>query len=175
MGRKMNKSRMRKERAKQRERRKSSSHAVAAVAGPLAGPAQAGTSVGKEEALRRTADLVEKSRSAEGGAPPPLSGGAKCQEGVQEGVRDIHVQQVEHVEPERHVHQPDEPRPPEDGYLSPKELAKRWSCSASSVRRIARRAGMHAYFLGEGRNGMVRYSRKEVAAFEQNRRQRLST
>jgi hypothetical protein len=34
---------------------------------------------------------------------------------------------------------------------------------------------MHAYFLGEGRNGMVRYSRKEVAAFEENRRQRLST
>jgi hypothetical protein len=54
-------------------------------------------------------------------------------------------------------------------YLSPKELKERWRCSRSSVDRIARRAGLTRLCLGEGRNGIVRYSRKEVEAFEMKR------
>ena len=71
MGRKSNKARVRKERAKRRERRQPSSHGVGGLAGPPAGPAQADTIVGKVEALQRTADLGEKTRSAEGGSAPP--------------------------------------------------------------------------------------------------------
>lgn len=55
-------------------------------------------------------------------------------------------------------------------YLSPKELQERWRCSLSSVDRIARRAGLTRLCLGEGRNGIVRYSRKEVEALEAKRR-----
>ena len=51
-------------------------------------------------------------------------------------------------------------------YLSPKDLQERWRCSRTSVDRIARRAGLKRFCLGEGRNGIVRYSRKEVEAFE---------
>ena len=54
-------------------------------------------------------------------------------------------------------------------YLSPKELQERWRCSRTSVDRIARRAGLTRLCLGEGRNGIVRYSRKEVEAFEAKR------
>jgi len=53
--------------------------------------------------------------------------------------------------------------------VSPKELAHRWQCSRSSVDRIARRAGMSRVFLGEGRNGIVRYRREEVIAYERSR------
>jgi hypothetical protein len=59
---------------------------------------------------------------------------------------------------------------PSSPYLSPKELQERWRCSRSSVDRIARRAGLTRYCLGEGRHGIVRYSRKEVEAFEIKRR-----
>ncbi len=55
-------------------------------------------------------------------------------------------------------------------YLSPKELQERWRCSRSSVDRIARRAGLSRLCLGEGRNGIVRYNRKEVEALEAKRR-----
>jgi hypothetical protein len=54
-------------------------------------------------------------------------------------------------------------------YLSPKELQERWRCSRSSVDRIARRAGLTRFCLGEGRNGIVRYSRREVESFETQR------
>ena len=54
-------------------------------------------------------------------------------------------------------------------YLSPKELQERWRCSRSSVDRIARRARLTRLCLGEGRNGIVRYSRKEVEALEEKR------
>lgn len=54
-------------------------------------------------------------------------------------------------------------------YLTPKELAARWRCSRSSVDRIARRAGLTRLCLGEGRNGIVRFIRKEVEAFETSR------
>src|SRR5690349_20257524 len=47
-------------------------------------------------------------------------------------------------------------------YISPNEMAERWQCSRSSVDRIARRASLARVCLGEGKNGMVRYIRKEV-------------
>ncbi len=53
--------------------------------------------------------------------------------------------------------------------FSPKELANRWRCGRSTVDRIARRAGFTRVLLGEGRNGIVRYSRKEVEAYEASR------
>lgn len=55
-------------------------------------------------------------------------------------------------------------------FISPKSLAMRWQCSRSSIDRIARRAGLTRYFFGHGRNGMIRYLRKEVENYEQNRR-----
>jgi len=54
-------------------------------------------------------------------------------------------------------------------FLSPSELAERWRCSRSSVDRIARRAGLSRICLGEGRNGLVRYLRKEVVEYEASR------
>jgi hypothetical protein len=55
-------------------------------------------------------------------------------------------------------------------YIAPKELAERWCCSRSSVDRIARRAGLTRLCLGEGRNGIVRFIRKEAEAYEASRR-----
>ncbi len=55
-------------------------------------------------------------------------------------------------------------------YFSPNELAERWRCSRSSVDRIARRARLSRICLGEGRNGIVRYFREEVVAYEASRR-----
>ena len=54
-------------------------------------------------------------------------------------------------------------------YISPKELAERWVCSRSSVDRIARRAGLSRLCIGEGKNGSIRYLRKEVNAYEEER------
>lgn len=54
-------------------------------------------------------------------------------------------------------------------YISPKELARRWGCSRSSVDRYARSAGLQRLCLGYGKNGSVRYLRKEVIAYEQTR------
>ncbi len=54
-------------------------------------------------------------------------------------------------------------------YISPKELALRWHCSRSSVDRIARKNGLSALYLGYGKNGMVRYIREEVIAYEKSR------
>jgi hypothetical protein len=58
----------------------------------------------------------------------------------------------------------------DDLYVSPRELAARWRCSRSSVDRIARRAEISRVYLGEGKNGIVRYVRKEVEAYEESRR-----
>ena len=58
---------------------------------------------------------------------------------------------------------------PASTFLSPKELAVRWRCGRSSVDRIARLAGMTRLYLGQGKNGMVRYILKEVEAYEQSR------
>jgi len=54
-------------------------------------------------------------------------------------------------------------------YISPNELAERWQCSRSSVDRIARRAGLNKLCLGNGKNGNIRYLRKEVLAYEDKR------
>ena len=55
-------------------------------------------------------------------------------------------------------------------FVSTVELAARWRCSRSTVRRIVDRAGIGTFYLGEGRNGMVRYSLKDVLEFELSRR-----
>lgn len=60
--------------------------------------------------------------------------------------------------------------PISSAYVSPRELAQRWQCSRASVSRIARRAGISTVYLGDGKNGMVRYSRKEVENYETRRR-----
>ncbi len=57
----------------------------------------------------------------------------------------------------------------EPEYIAPKELARRWQCSRTSVDRIASRAGLTRVYLGDGRNGMVRFIRKEVIAYELGR------
>lgn len=54
-------------------------------------------------------------------------------------------------------------------YISPRELVRRWRCSRSSVDRIACRAGFTRLYLGEGKNGMVRYLRREVVALERSK------
>ncbi len=54
-------------------------------------------------------------------------------------------------------------------YISPRELAARWRCARSSVDRIVRRAGLRRCCLGVGRNGMVRYLRREVMDYETKR------
>jgi hypothetical protein len=58
----------------------------------------------------------------------------------------------------------------ESPYISPAELSQRWDCARSSVDRIARRERFTRICLGEGRNGMVRYDREEVYAYEASRR-----
>lgn len=65
-------------------------------------------------------------------------------------------------------------QPTDSPYVSPNELAQRWQCARSSVDRIARRHGLTRLLLGEGRNGLVRYIRKEVEALEQTRRVRMT-
>jgi hypothetical protein len=57
----------------------------------------------------------------------------------------------------------------ESPYIPPSELAQRWCCSRSSVDRIARRANLTRLCLGDGKNGMVRYLREEVIAYEASR------
>jgi len=62
----------------------------------------------------------------------------------------------------------------ETPYISPRELAERWQCSRSSVDRIARRARLKRVCLGKGENGMVRYLRKEVIAYEKARQEQMT-
>ncbi|MSN27455.1 MAG: hypothetical protein GJV46_16545 [Geobacter sp.] len=57
----------------------------------------------------------------------------------------------------------------ETPYLSPSELAVRWCCGRSSVDRIARKARFTRLCLGDGKNGMIRYLREEVIAYEASR------
>ena len=65
------------------------------------------------------------------------------------------------------VHKKNQQR--ESPYISPNELAKRWACSRSSVDRIARRVGLTRLCIGEGKNGSIRYLKKEVIAYEKER------
>jgi len=62
----------------------------------------------------------------------------------------------------------------ESDYVAPKHLASRWCCGRSSVDRIARRNGFTRVCLGQGKNGMVRYLRKEVEAYEASRQVRMT-
>ncbi len=59
-------------------------------------------------------------------------------------------------------------------YISPKELATRWQTARTTVDRIIRRAGLTRVYLSHGRNGIVRYIRKEVEAYEQSRCVRMT-
>lgn len=54
-------------------------------------------------------------------------------------------------------------------FISAKELSERWQCARSSVDRVARRAGMKRFVLGDGKNGMVRFLRKDVENYERDR------
>jgi len=54
-------------------------------------------------------------------------------------------------------------------YFSPRDLSIRWRCSRSSVDNITRRARLTRVCLGEGRNGIVRFLRTEVEAYEMER------
>lgn len=54
-------------------------------------------------------------------------------------------------------------------YITAKELSDRWQCARSSVDRVARRAGVKRLYLGEGRNGMVRFLRKDIENYERER------
>jgi len=54
-------------------------------------------------------------------------------------------------------------------FFSPGELAERWRCSRSSVDRIARRAKLTRFCLGDGKNGSIRFCRKEVYDYEASR------
>lgn len=61
---------------------------------------------------------------------------------------------------------------PTDGtgtYISPRELARRWSVSRSTADRIARVNGFTRFVPSRGRNGTVRYLLKEVIRYEQSR------
>jgi len=59
-------------------------------------------------------------------------------------------------------------------FISPKELTERWQCSRSSVDRIARRARLRRVCFGKGKNGMIRYLRKEVIAYERRKQERMT-
>lgn len=54
-------------------------------------------------------------------------------------------------------------------YISPRELVERWRCSRSTVDRIAARIGLTRLCLGTGRNGIVRFLKEEVEAYEAKR------
>ena len=54
-------------------------------------------------------------------------------------------------------------------YVTPNELAVRWKCSRTSVDRYTRKAGLTRLYLGEGKNGIVRFLRREVIAYEKTR------
>ena len=53
--------------------------------------------------------------------------------------------------------------------VSPQDLAQRWACSPTTVRRLATRAGLARVHLGDGANGTVRYVLSEIEAYEDAR------
>ena len=57
----------------------------------------------------------------------------------------------------------------EQVYISARQLAIRWDCSRNTAHRTAKRAGITKVFLGEGRNGIVRYSLEEIVRYEISR------
>jgi len=56
--------------------------------------------------------------------------------------------------------------------VSARNLATRWQCHPATVSRILERAGVHAYYLGSGKNGMKRYRLDEVEVFMASHRAR---
>ena len=48
-------------------------------------------------------------------------------------------------------------------------FSQRGQCSRSSVGRVARRADLKGYIFGSGRNGKIRYWRREVIEYEAKR------
>ena len=57
----------------------------------------------------------------------------------------------------------------ESEYFTPNELAIRWKCSRTSVDRYTKKAGLTRLCLGNGKNSAIRFSRKEVEAYEKER------
>lgn len=54
-------------------------------------------------------------------------------------------------------------------YIFTHELTNRWQCEKSSVDRMTKRADMKRLYLGAGKNGIVRFLRNEVEAYEKSR------
>ena len=54
-------------------------------------------------------------------------------------------------------------------YISPNQLARRWSVARSTADRIARINGFTRFAPGNGKNGTVRYVMEEVIRYEQSR------
>ena len=107
-----------------------------------------------------------------------------CQNGRDSGLRKARTQSLRprQIQPEEIGQNPlIDLRPPrgqgvgggEECGIAPRELAERWQWSRSSLDRIARRAGLTRLCLGQGKNGIVRYIREEVIAYEQSRRVQL--
>ena len=57
----------------------------------------------------------------------------------------------------------------ESPFISAREIAQRWSCSASTVHRICQGAGISMARLGGTTGRLVRYNRAEVMRFEGTR------
>ena len=54
-------------------------------------------------------------------------------------------------------------------YISPNQLARRWSVSRSTADRIARNSGFTRFVPSSGKNGTVRYVVEEVMRYEHSR------
>lgn len=50
-------------------------------------------------------------------------------------------------------------------YVTISEIAEKWRCDRTTAVRALKRAGVKAYALGPGRNGLKRYCKAEVEAF----------
>lgn len=57
----------------------------------------------------------------------------------------------------------------EEVLISPRALARRWDCTRTTAQRIAERAKIPKVFLGEGKNGTVRYPIDAVKRYEASR------
>lgn len=50
--------------------------------------------------------------------------------------------------------------------ISARTWAVRWDCSISSIRRAAKRFKIRTVYVGDGRNGLVRYSLSDILRVE---------
>ena len=53
-----------------------------------------------------------------------------------------------------------------DLYISPSEIASRWSVSRSTVARAAKEAGFRPFRPGKGRNSPIRFLLREIIQYE---------